>query len=260
MGRKIMSNIPIGTTWKLFCNTCKRETYHAVKAAHMREENVFDDEEEGPPIFWESWEYRFWVCKGCDTALLQESYTDASMYNPDTEKYIESSTFFPQRTYRVRPQKRFRNLGEKLETIYKEVIIGFNAGVKIGCSISIRALVEGICVNKGITDEIAWGLEKKLKKLEEGNHVPPNIVDGLLSLKFIGDDAAHKLEAPSKSELQLAIDVIEDLLNFLYEMEYQLAIKVKKLAENREVDLANLKDKRAKDNKAKKDDTAKRDL
>lgn len=245
-----MFNIEIGSTRKLFCNTCKIETNHEVKAMHARTEDVYDEETGEPPfaqvIYWENWEYRLWVCRGCDTAMLEEAYTDAGMYNPDTDKYIENSTLYPQRTRRVWPQKRFRYLDEKLKAIYQEVIIGFNAGIKIGCSMSLRALLEGVCVNKGITDEIAWGLEDKLKKMEVGNHLPPNIVECLLSFKFMGDDAAHKLEAPTKNELELAISVMEDLLNFLYEAEYELARKAKRLAENRETDIAKFKKKRSK--------------
>lgn len=255
-----MPKIEIGVTRKLFCNTCKIDTNHEVKAIHVREENIYDEEVGDPPfapiLYWQRWEYKFWVCRGCDTSMLEETYTDPGIYDHEAEEHIDSTstTFYPQRIYRIRAQKQFRHLDEKLESIYQEVIVGFNAGVKIGCSMSLRALLEGICVNKGITD---WGLEKKLIKLEEGHHLPSNIVECLLSFKFMGDDAAHKLEAPSKDELELAISVMEDLLNFLYEAKYELALKAKKLAKTRESDIANLKNKRASESKNKKEGMAK---
>jgi hypothetical protein len=256
-----MSDKPAQITKKIFCNTCKIDTKHEVKAVHTRVEKIYDEDIGEPPfapvVYWEQWEYKLLTCRGCDTAMLEETYTDAGMYDSDSGNQIEITTIYPQRNYRVHSPKRFRNLDEKLETLYQEVIIGFNAGVKIGCSMSLRALLEGICVNKGITDAIAWGLEEKLKKLEDGNHLPSNIVDCLLSFKFIGDNAAHKLEAPSKDELELAISVMEDLLNFLFEAEYELTIKAKKLAKFRESDIAKLKNKPAKNSIAKKEDTAK---
>ena len=37
----------------------------------------------------------------------------------------------------------------------------------------------------------------------------------------MGNVAAHELEAPNREDLKLAIEVIEDLLNFLYELDYK---------------------------------------
>lgn len=54
--------------------------------------------------------------------------------------------------------------------------------------------------------------------------LPVNIVRNLHGFRFIGNRAVHELEAPDKSELGLAIDVIEDLLNFLYSLDYKASI------------------------------------
>lgn len=52
-------------------------------------------------------------------------------------------------------------------------------------------------------------------------HLPPNIVESLHSFRFMGNVAAHELQAPNREDLKLAIEVIEDLLNFLYELDYK---------------------------------------
>lgn len=223
-----MADIEIGTIRKLYCNTCKTVTSHEVKGLHSRREV---QSAENQIIFSEEWEYRFWACRGCDTALLEEAYTNDGMINGTGNVF--DSTYYPRRARELWPQRRYRHLDPKLRSIYKEVITTFNAGAMIACALCLRALLEGICVSKGITDEVAWGLEKKLMKLGEGNHVPSNIVEYLSSFKFIGDDAAHRLEARSPEELTSAIGVMEDLLNFLYDVEYELLTKAKKLAELR---------------------------
>ncbi len=56
--------------------------------------------------------------------------------------------------------------------------------------------------------------------------LPKNIVSNLHSLRFIGNEAAHELAAPTVEELKLAIEICEDLLNYLYELDY----KAQKLA------------------------------
>jgi hypothetical protein len=108
----------------------------------------------------------------------------------------------------------------------------------------LRALLEGICIDRGITDAEAWGLETKLEKLKEDEHLPSNIVECLFSFKFIGDSAAHRLEAPAQEELKLAIEVMEDLLKFMYEVEYELSSKARKLADMRPNEMAKLKSRR----------------
>jgi len=37
----------------------------------------------------------------------------------------------------------------------------------------------------------------------------------------MGNEAVHELAAPKPAELALAISVIEDLLNFFYELDYK---------------------------------------
>jgi hypothetical protein len=86
----------------------------------------------------------------------------------------------------------------------------------------LRALLEGICVEQGIDDKKAWGLEKKLRLLENEEHVDKDIIEGLTGLKFMGDDAAHRLKSSKKIELLVGINVMEDLLNSLYEIKNSL--------------------------------------
>ena len=170
------------------------------------------------------------------------------MFNFGNGEQIYDITYHPRREKQKWQRKRFRHLDPKLKAIYEEAIACFNTEAMIACGMCLRALLEGVCVNKGITDQVAWGLEKKLKQLETGNHLPSNIVEYLLSFKFIGDDAAHKLVSATRPELEAAIGVMGDLLNFLYEVEYELASKAQKLASLRSVDIEKLKKRKTKNN------------
>ena len=51
--------------------------------------------------------------------------------------------------------------------------------------------------------------------------LPENIVRNLHGFRFMGNRAAHELEAPFSGELQVAIDLIEDILNYLYDLDYK---------------------------------------
>ncbi len=50
--------------------------------------------------------------------------------------------------------------------------------------------------------------------------LPQNIVANLHSIRFLGNEAAHELSPSTYSELSLAIKICEDLLNFIYELDY----------------------------------------
>ncbi len=217
---------------KLYCNTCRRKTNHFLKAEHTKIE--YELENEGTPneypIFDETWIYRFWVCKGCDTAIIEEAYKGPGYTDVNGKEFYDYS-YYPKRKTRELSKKRFNSLDKNLYKVYTEAIECYNNNLPISCALSLRSLIEGICINKGITDKVSWGLENKINKLKDKTHLPHNIVDGLLSFKFMGDDAAHRLKTSAMQELKLAIEVIEDLLNFLYELNYRLEHKTKTLAQ-----------------------------
>lgn len=215
---KSMTELEIGACSRIYCNTCKVQTHHELKATHTRydEPALSKNVDERFAGFEEVWEYRFWVCRGCDTVTLEVVYTNTGMLDPKGRDNIWESDFYPKRKRRDWPPKRFRQLDEKLARIYREVVESFNSDSRVLCAVGLRALLEGICADKGVTGR---NLQKKIDGLEA--HLPPNIVENLHSFRFMGNEAAHELQAPARAELQLAIEVIEDLLNFLYELDYK---------------------------------------
>lgn len=164
--------------------------------------------------------YNLWICQGCDTATLQEACTARTLVSDDGLQVAWTYDFYPRRLKEGWRSKPF-SMPLKLGITYQEVVESFNAGLVTLCSIGLRALLEGICVDKGITDEVAWGLEKKIDKLGERGHVPADIARSMKSFKFIGDNAAHRLEVPEVEDLKLAIEVMEELLTFLYSLDYK---------------------------------------
>jgi hypothetical protein len=210
----MMTKAEIGTLRKIYCNTCKVRTNHELKAVHRRVSfdtdsltELAEDEE------YEEWQYFFWACRGCDTVTLQESY---GYFDSDSDRIQHESYFHPRRERRSLPVSIFRQLDRELARIYREVILSFNSDARILCAVGLRALLEGICADKGIEGR---DLYTKISGLEA--YLPSNIVKSLHRFRFMGNEAAHELQAPSESDLRLAIEVMEDLLNFLYELDYK---------------------------------------
>jgi hypothetical protein len=51
--------------------------------------------------------------------------------------------------------------------------------------------------------------------------LPKNVVESLHGFRFMGNTAIHELTPPDRNDLRLAIAVSEDLLNYLYELDYK---------------------------------------
>lgn len=215
-------------TKRIYCNHCKNSTHHTLIAAYDYGHGEGDE-----PTEWG--EYRFWKCAGCDTGTMEDWYTADFMVVPsedDEDDLVQdyASAYYPKRAHSIRPRKYFVRLPEKLGRLYGEVISAYNEDLRILCASGLRALVEGICADKDIHGP---NLEQKIGGMTR--LLPPSIVTNLHGFRFIGNRAVHEVEAPRGHEMQLAIDVIEDILNFLYALDYKASLfgKIKAAQEDK---------------------------
>lgn len=211
----------IGNVGKIFCNICQRETNHELVYLHKKE---FDKVNFGRlPMslalgnhdkhrFFEV--HSVWHCRGCE-AITYKTYD--AWTNQRTGETIESGqAFYPNRIAVV--PRNFNKLNYKLESLYIQIVENYNQKSFLLCSIGLRTLLEGVCVDKGIKGQ---NLANSIQKLGE-NQLPSHIAEKLHAFRFIGNKAAHELVAPPSNELCLAIEVVGDLLNFMYEIDEKL--------------------------------------
>lgn len=191
---------------RIYCNWCKQETNHELKGEHQAIWGL------GPNDFGESLHYKLWICKGCEHGLLEELYGNEDM--PDE---YASFTYYPERMQKFLFPKPYSKLKPALGAIYREALICYNGKAMILCAAGLRALLEGICQDKRVKGN---NLKAKIENLQ--TRLPnKNIIRNLHHFRFMGNDAVHELAAPKPTEVALAIGVIEDLLNFFYELDYK---------------------------------------
>jgi hypothetical protein len=201
----------------IFCNRCRTVTHHNLEGI----KSYFlggPTEEDVSPNYWG--EYRLWACAGCDTCTMEDYYTADYMTSyapPGGETGQEyQSDLYPKREHSARERKYYQSLPLNLKRIYDEAVTAINEQLPILCSIGLRALLEGICADKKIDGQ---NLEKRIDNLT--SLLPANLVSNLHTFRFNGNDAAHELESPPDFELRTALDVMEDILNFLYALDYK---------------------------------------
>lgn len=205
-GASEMAEEVVSNKGRIYCNYCKQDTNHDLKGKHQ----VKWYDAEG--FFGQMLIYHFWICMGCERGVLQQEYSNSEM-----EDGQEEFSYFPERSQHDLAPKPYAKLKPKLAALYAEAIICYNRKALILCAAGLRALLEGICQDKGTKG-------KNLKVKIEGLKVflpNKNIIRNLHHFRFMGNEAVHELAAPKPTELALAISVIEDLLNFFYELDYK---------------------------------------
>jgi Domain of unknown function (DUF4145) len=166
---------------------------------------------------------------------MEDNYTaDYMRQYGSADNQIYESIYHPKRSSSNRPNKHFVNLPPRLNSLYSEVIKSNNEELHLLCAAGLRALLEGVCADKGIPGR---NLEDKIEGMKAS--LPESIVTNLHEFRFMGNRAVHELEHPKGYELGLALDVIEDMLNFYYALDYKASLFGKVRAAQREAAKAN---------------------
>jgi hypothetical protein len=216
----------------IFCNGCNKETLHEFKGNSLREYYSHDEMSLlGEIKTVEALENRLYVCAGCGKGVLEEistifTFDINDVYPIEVPEELCFYTYYPPSTEGFLKGKNFQFIPIKLQNIYTETIQAYNNETFILCAVGIRAVIEGICADKGIKGK---NLEDKINRLVF--HIQEKYVQDLHTIRFLGNDAAHELETPQEDELKLAIEICESLMDYLYELDY----KSNKLVKIREI-------------------------
>lgn len=216
---------------KSFCSTCLRPTNHKV----LKEEVVnYQEEETG---WWDNTKYQIIQCMGCDTISFRQLYNDISMQ----QHYEEDTTtqyLYPKRGTYSKKVKPYRNVPTDIRNVYLETIDAYNNNLTLLSGVGVRAIIEGICIDKGIKDgtfvnsegkEIkSKGLNGKIYGLSSNGYLTSDNAEVLHELRFLGNAAVHELSYPSLNDLNVAIDIIELVLDNIYELKHKAKLLMRK--------------------------------
>jgi len=161
-----------------------------------------------------------WRCEGCDDLLLEMGTEMSDDFETDPIGNMNVTGYYPSIQERRIKSKHFERIPEKLRSIYEQTSDAYIHKLDILCSMGLRSLIEGICDDKEISGKHDT-LEKKIGNLAKLG-IPANIIENLHGFRFMGNTAVHELRAPNADDLHLAIEIVEDILNYLYDLDYKL--------------------------------------
>ena len=167
-------------------------------------------------------------CNGCGNLSFRLfQYCDAGDW-PHIEIYPECSEY----DYHT---KNPRALPWELRGIYEETVKALNSDLRVLCAIGIRAIIEAICKKQGVNKGYNWdtskddyrkdkngnyrkfkNLEGKIFELYEQGIITKAQSETLHQLRFLGNAAAHELDKPLKSNLKVAMAIVDNIIENLY--------------------------------------------
>lgn len=208
MPKEVISEQIKGKVCKIVCGRCNNTTNHSVYSSI---EIPWGNEDiQGVD------RYEIIQCSGCDSISFQKVSSDSDDFEQDDDGNLirtEKVEIYPNRLMgRVVLEDTYL-LPERVCLIYKETYLALCTKLKILACVGVRALIEAVCLEK----------EAKGKKLQIriDNLVTKGILtkinaDILHKTRILGNAAAHDTKIASDSELNIAFDIIENLLKTVY--------------------------------------------
>ena len=104
-------------------------------------------------------------------------------------------------------------LPTKVQIIYKEIIGSMNAQLPVLSGIGLRALIESICRDQGIS---GGNLENLIDGLAKNGVLSITQANILHTHRFLGNVAAHEITSARPRELVAALEIAENILRTIY--------------------------------------------
>jgi len=207
---KSLNEITEKTKW-ILCHECGKKTEHMVLSEVSNE----DGDENVTALT----DYYFTQCNGCKSVTLLKEFRFSEFYsmNPHTEEYEldVKTTLYPSRLQGRKEMTDLFIIPHGIGMIYSETLHSIINDQNILAGIGIRAIVEGVCKDKSSTGR---NLEEKIDDLANKGFITHDSASILHNLRFMGNRSAHEIKSHGSKELNIAFDIINNLLQNVYVM------------------------------------------
>lgn len=132
------------------CVKCNGATKHQVLASIDVDGEAYDQGEEWS-VNWVD-HYQVIQCGGCESISFRHTSWFSEDADPISGESGETERLYPKRGLETLPTKSYHNVPSNLRRIYSELIDCFNNDSPTLCAAGLRAVVEGICAERGVLD------------------------------------------------------------------------------------------------------------
>ncbi|MHB1320801.1 MAG: DUF4145 domain-containing protein [Acidithiobacillus ferrivorans] len=167
------------------------------------------------PDYEDPWgeDHYFAQCAGCDAYIYAIASWSEYDWNPHTGEMDLTWKTYPHSLGERQPMVESPQLPGKIRSIYLEIIGAMNAQLSVLSAIGLRALIEAICKDRGVS---GTNLEKLIDGLEAAGILARAQAEILHGHRFIGNSAAHEVVSANPKELVAALEIAETILRTIY--------------------------------------------
>lgn len=202
------------------CNTCKRNTYHTVIRAVEYKLTLDAEPEHVKEVgLWLNGIAQIIVCDGCNTISFRDKYSFSEEPGPNEDIYPPRETKTDLDELYLRDE--VYNVPRIVRTIYKETFLAIERENPTLAGIGIRAIIESVCNEKKAKGRT---LNNKIDKLVDMSLLTKKGAEILNGIRLLGNQAAHKMKAPSKEQIIASMKVIDHLLLGVYVLPYEASV------------------------------------
>ena len=191
---------------KLYCYSCKGSKN--VNILHQTSEGSSPDDS----YDWQRNHY-FVQCQGCDSIFYATQSWSEDSFDYNTGQMEADWRFYPHSETRREAISDGGAFPYKIKRVYNEVIGALNAQLHILAGIGMRALIEAICKERGIT---RGNLEELIDGLATSGVLAAGQATILHSHRYLGNAAAHETLPAKPTELIAALEIAETVLKTIY--------------------------------------------
>lgn len=201
-----------GKFYKLACRNCNAITNHKVLTSVVSNWDLGEVDVQGRD------EFEVVECLGCDWLSFRLASTNSegnNSYNEETGEmeYETDEKLYPSRIAGRKEIESSYLLPPETLKIYKETHNALCSKLRILAGIGIRALVESVCREKGADGS---SLENKIDDLVNKGLLTRENAKALHATRLLGNKLAHEIIDSKDEELEIAMDIVENLLGNVY--------------------------------------------
>lgn len=197
-------------TIKSYCRRCLSNTNQLIL---FERTDSTDNDEYGIHF---SYTYFVLSCAGCETISYRTDHDDIDNVDERGDYYTDTK-LFPHTIRNHKTLKQHYYLPKKIRTLYIESLQCISINSKIMAAAAFRAIIEGVCEEEKVKGR---DLETKIKNLTTLGLISIHDAKRLHSIRFMGNDAVHRLESVDEKKILLVLQIIEHLLLSLYLLKH----------------------------------------
>jgi uncharacterized protein DUF4145 len=150
---------------------------------------------------------RICQCQGCETVrYVQNRWEEGDILGME-------SVVYPEAPLRAVQPLDATTLPTKVGRINLDTVKAFTAGVGILAGGGLRAIVEAICKDQGVSGK---NLGEKIDQLVKIDLLATPQARFLHEVRYMGNQALHETGPPSEKELELGLQIVHALLTSIY--------------------------------------------